>query len=281
VGQGHLGQFQGGMGYQRWRPWRQLWDSAVLAAPFRTSGGQAYFVEGAGAVADGPGGKGVIHVAFAWNERGSTPNFGLYYMVSRDGGVSWQNVGGQKLTTPVRFGKNDASCAVVPAALSTQGYSGATPGVHGLSVAVAPDGAPLIVRPETLGSDPNRAQPKLYTAVGGKWVGMAIGAPLYWNFGGTGITVNTKTGHVNVVLLDPGGVHRGGQVLLMSAPLSSVKRGHPAWARKVVGEAPNWTNYASSLQVAFVPNREALFVFEPNYQNPGQVAPVLGRAALR
>lgn len=281
VGQGHLGQFQGGMGYQRWRPWRDAWDSAVLAAPFRTSGGQAYFVEGAGAVGDGVAGKGAIHVAFAWNERGSTPNFGLYYLMSPDGGVTWQNVKHERVATPVRYGKNDASCAVVGAGLSTAGYAGAIPGVHGISMAIAPDGAPVIVRPESLPGDPNRAQLRLHTYAGGRWVSVPVGGPVYWNFGGTGVTVNTKTGNINVVVLDPGGMRRGGQVLLMTEPLASVRRGRAMWGRRVVGETANTTNYASSLQVAFVPNQEVLFVFEPNYQNPGQVAPVLGRARLR
>jgi hypothetical protein len=281
LGQGHLGEFQGGMGYQRWRPWRDRWESAVLAAPFRTSGGQAYFVEGAGAVTSARDGRGVIHVAFAWNERGATPMFGLYYLVSRDGGVSWRNIQGQPVATPVRFGKNDASCAIIPANLSTQGYGGAASGVHSLSLALAPDGGPVILRAQTLASDPDRAQVVAYTFAGGRWVSVPVGQPMYWNFGGTGVTVNAKTGQVNAVLLDPGNKTRGGQVLLYAEPLASLRHGRAFWSRQVVGEAPNTTNYASSLQVAFVPNERAVFVFEPNYQNPGQVAPVLGQARLR
>lgn len=276
VGQGHLGRFQGALGYQRWRPVQARGESLTLASAHRP-GKLTYFVEGAMAVAP----DGALHVAFAWNQQGAMPMFGLYYLVSRDGGRRWQTAHGRHVTLPLEAGRSAEAAAVVPAALSARGYGGASAGVHSLSVAVAPDGAPVIVRSRFVGPDRKQTQTEVFTRTGGRWVSAPVGPPLFWNQGGTGVAVSRRTQRVNVLLLDPGGPKRPGQVYRYDAPLSALRRGKAWWHRQVVGEAPNAHGYASSLKVATVGDQRFVFVFEPSYRNPGRVSPVLGVAPLK
>ena len=275
-GQGHLGRFQGAFAHQRRQGGHSAWESASLASAYRPRG-MNYFAEGVGAVTP----EGVLHVAFAWNRQGATPMFGLYHLMSRDGGRTWRNAASRPVAVPLRAGVDDAPAAVVRANLSDRAYAGAAPGVHGLSLAVAPDGRPVIVRLHQLPHDPDRVQARVHLFDGRRWTNIAVGRPAFWNQGGTAVAVNARTGRVNVLLLDPGGRDRPAQVTRHDAPVTSLRQGRAAWRSAVVGEAPNATGYGSSLAAAVAPNRAFVFVFEPSYRNPGRVSPVLGRCAMR
>ncbi|MFN3431765.1 MAG: hypothetical protein ACK46X_17655 [Candidatus Sericytochromatia bacterium] len=275
-GQGHLGRFQGAFAHQRRRAGHTAWESVTLAEAYRPRG-MNYFAEGAGAVTP----QGVLHVAFAWNRQGATPMFGLYHLMSRDGGKRWCDAAGRPVAVPLRAGVNDAPAAVVRASLSDRAYAGAAPGVHGLSLAVAPDGRPVIVRLHQLPHDADRVQARVHLFDGRRWTSIAVGRPAFWNQGGTAVAVNARTGRVNVLLLDPGGRDRPAQVTRYDAPLTSLRQGRAAWRSAVVGEAPNATHYGSSLAAAVAPNRAFVFVFEPSYRNPGRVSPVMGQAPMR
>lgn len=281
-GQGHLGGFQGGMGYQRRSAGENVWDSVNLAAAYRPTRGMAYFAEGWGYVSGKRNGLGKfdLHVAFAWNRQGwESELYGLYYLVSHDGGRTWLNVDGQPARVPLEANSNDRMAAIVPAALGTRSYSGNQKGARGISVTAGPDGEPLIVR-STYVSD-TTVQNRLYTRVKGAWISVPVGGPLFWNFHRTHVSYNHRTGRVNVVLLDPGSTMAPGRVLLFSQPLADVRAGKSAWTQEVVAQAANTRNYASSLQVAAVSDTRFEILFEPSYQNPGRVAPVLVQAAMR
>ena len=186
-GQGHRGQFQSGFGYQRRRPGVTTWESRPLAAAYRT-GTINYFVEGGGYASRVKNAKGTydIHAAFAWNQAGIKPLFGLSYLVSRDGGTTWQTAAGKVFTGPVTHA--DTSAAVFHANLSATRYSGSVPGYSTIGVSATDDGAPLIVRPNASGALNTKVLHRLYTYTAGKWVSVNVGPALFWNSNGNGVS---------------------------------------------------------------------------------------------
>lgn len=281
-GQGHLGGFQGGMGYQRRNAGDTLWDTVNLAAAWRSSTEIIYFVEGWGYVSPRRNalGKFDLHVAFAWNRRGwESEMYGLYYLLSQDGGRTWLNVNKQVQTLPLKVNTNDGPAAVFPANVSGTSFTGNQKGARSISVTAGPDGEPLIVRSTYVST--TTVQNRLYTYVNGSWISVPVGGPLFWNFNRTHVSYNRRTGKVNVILLDPGSTSAPGRVLLFSQPLSDVRAGKSAWTQEVVAQATNTRNYSSSLQVVEVPDTRFEIMFEPSYANPGRVSPVFAEAAMR
>jgi hypothetical protein len=278
-GQGHRGQFQSGFGYQRRRPGQSTWDSLPLAAAYRT-GTINYFAEGGGYASRVKNSQGSydIHAAFAWNQAGVKPLFGLSYVVSHDGGTTWKTAGGQAVTAPVTH--NNASAAVFAANLNAGSFSGSTPGYSTINVGATDDGAPLIVRPNAVGGDRQQVQHHLYTYADGAWVDVPVGPALYWNANGNGVAYNGKTGRVNVVLLDPGSWAKPARVLLYHQSLADLRAGKADWTEEVVASVPQ-KHYASSLIVREVKDTRFVTLFEAEYKNPGTVQPVLVEAPMR
>jgi hypothetical protein len=280
-GQGHLGAFQGGFGYQRLAPGADALESRTLAAAYRVNG-LSYFGEGDGYLAPTPNAAGHqdLHVAFAWNARGESPNYGLYYLVSHDGGDTWRTINDQPVSLPLKMGENDADAAVIRANLSAVGYGGDGAGHRAIRVAATDTGAPLIVRPFFTDDGHRQVQHWLYTCADGRWVGVRVGPPVLWDAAGSGVAYNARTGRVNVVLLDPGNATHPARVLLESQPLADVAAGHEAWQEEEVASVPTRT-YASHLQVREVPGDRFVALFENNYVNPGKVEPMLLSVPMR
>ena len=279
-GQGQVGSAAGGMAYQRRTRGAALIESVALAAPYLPTG-MNYFGEGQGFISRtrNAAGKFDLHAAFSWNKQGSAPMYGLYYLKSADGGNSWTNAAGQAVALPLPA--TNTTAAVVAANLGTGGtYSGSIPGIRGISATAARSGVPVIVRP-VYDSTYNQTQARAYAYANGNWVNVPVGRFMYFNQGGTGVAINEVTGRVNVVLLDPGTSSVPGRVLLYHMPLSSLTAGSTAWTEEVVASVPNGSSYASSLQVAVVPNTRFVVMFEPNFVNPGRVKPVLVEAPMR
>ncbi|MFN3431989.1 MAG: hypothetical protein ACK46X_18820 [Candidatus Sericytochromatia bacterium] len=278
-GQGHRGQFQSGFGYQRRRPGTTTWESKTLASAYRT-GSLNYFAEGGGYASRVKNAKGQydIHAAFAWNRAGIKPIYGLSYLVSRDGGTTWQTAAGKAVTLPVTHA--DASAAVFPANLKSGTVGGSTPGHSTINVAATHDGAGLIVRPNEVGGSRVRVQHRLYTFHGGKWIHVPVGPELFWNANGNGVAYNAKTGRVNVVLLDPGSWAKPARVLLYHQSLADLRAGKAAWTEEVVASVPQ-KHYASSLIAREVKDTRFVVLFESEYKNPGTVQPVLLEAPMR
>ncbi|MNS46373.1 hypothetical protein D3C72_788670 [compost metagenome] len=274
-GQGHLGAFQGGFGYQRQREGSASWESVTLAAAYRP-GWRYYFGEGSGYVAKSLNdqGRNDLHAAFAWNEQGESPMYGLYYMKSRDGGRSWTNAAGQPLTLPLRHRQNDGPAAVIRADLTSTAYGGEAPGHRSIDVSATDDGRPLIVRPRFTDSTRKSVQHFLYTWAGGRWQAMKVGPSVFWDAAGNGVAYNAKTKNVNVVLLDPGSRARPARVLRYHQSLDDAMGGREKWVESVIATVPT-TSYASHLQVREVKNSRFVALFENNYRNPGKVEPLL------
>jgi hypothetical protein len=278
-GQGHRGQFQSGFGYQRRRPGVTTWESKPLASAYRT-GTINYFAEGGGYASRVKNAQGSydVHAAFAWNQAGIKPLFGLSYVVSRDGGTTWKTANGQAVTTPVTH--NNTAAAVFPAALNATAFKGSTPGYSTITVGATNDGAPLIVRANASGAIGTLAQHRLYTYTAGKWVSVNVGPALFWNANGSGVAYNAKTGRVNVVLLDPGSYAKPARILLYHQPLADLRAGKATWKEEVVASVKQ-SHYASSLIVREVKDTRFVTLFEGEYRNPGTVKPVLVEAPMR
>jgi hypothetical protein len=281
-GQGHLGRFQGGFGYQRRPSGATTLDGYTLASAYRPTG-MNYFSEGSGYVAKTRNsyGKYDIHAAFSWNRQGDSPVYGLYYLRSRDGGLTWQNGYGKAVTLPLTYNGNDSQAAIVRAGLTTGGtYNGALVGASQVVTGAADNGQPFILRPIFTDSTQKLVQNWLYTIRDGKWIRVAVGPKLFWNAYGAGVAYNARTGHVNVVLLDPGSYRYPAQVLLYSQPLSSLNAVSYAWKQEVVAKVPQ-SHYASSMQVREVKDTRFVIMFESEYKNPGRVRPTLVEAPMR
>jgi hypothetical protein len=281
-GQGHLGQFQGGFGYQRRRSGETAFTGATLAAAYRPTG-MNYFAEGTGYASKirNSAGKYDLHAAISYNRQGDAPVYGLYYLKSRDGGVTWQNVKGQNVTLPLQYGVNDAGAAIVRAGLTTGGkYGGDLVGASQEVVGAADNGQPFILRPIFTDSNLMWVQNWLYTYTGGRWIRVPVGPKLFWNAYGSGVSYNARTGNVNVVLLDPGSYAAPARVLLYSQPLSSLNAVGYTWKQEVVASVKQ-QHYASTMQVREVKDTRFVALFEAEYKNPGRVQPVLVEAPMR
>ncbi|MNS69476.1 hypothetical protein D3C72_1027870 [compost metagenome] len=278
-GQGHRGQFQSGFGYQRRLPGAGGWESQTLASAYRATGIN-YFAEGGGYASRVKNAQGSydIHAAFAWNQAGIKPLYGLSYLVSRDGGSTWQTAAGQSVGLPVTHASADA--AVFPASLGASAYSGSTPGHSTINVGATDDGAGLILRPNEVGGARVRVQHHLYTFHGGRWLDVPVGPELFWNANGNGVAYNGKTGRVNVVLLDPGSWAKPARVLLYHQSLADLRAGKADWTEEVVASVPQ-AHYASSLIAREVKDTRFVVMFESEYRNPGTVQPVLLEAPMR
>jgi hypothetical protein len=281
-GQGHLGAFQGGFGYQRRASGSTTLDGKTLAAAYRPAG-MNYFAEGTGYTAKTRNsyGKYDLHAAFSYNKQGDGQVFGLYYLRSRDGGNTWQNVKGQTVTLPLTYNGNDSQAAIVRAGLTTGGtYSGALTGASQVITGAADNGQPFILRPIFTDSTQQIVQNWLYTYTGGRWIRVAVGPKLFWNAYGAGVAYNARTGNVNVVLLDPGNYKYPAQVLLYSQPLTSLNAISYKWNQEVIAKVPQ-SHYASTMQVREVKDTRFVVLFESEYRNPGRVQPVLLETPMR
>lgn len=281
-GQGHLGRFQGGFGYQRRRPGASTFDGMTLASAYRPTG-MNYFAEGTGYTAKNRNsyGKFDLHAAFSYNKQGDGQVYGLYYLRSRDGGTTWQNVRGQTVTLPLTYGGNDSQAAIVRGGLTSGGtYSGALTGASQVITGAADNGQPFILRPIFTDSTQQLVQNWLYTFTGGRWIRVAVGPKLFWNAYGAGISYNSRTGNVNVVLLDPGNYKYPAQVLLYSQPLSSLNQVSYKWKQEVICKVPQ-NHYASTMQVREIKDTRFVVLFESEYKNPGRVQPTLVESPMR
>jgi hypothetical protein len=278
-GQGHLGLFQSGFGYQRLKAGAGTWDSKPLGSAYRTSSVN-FFCEGGGYAAQVKNKQGFydLHAAFAWNKAGITPLYGLSYVVSHDGGTTWQTAAGQALTLPVKA--TDTHAAVFAANLNASTGTGAVPGHSVINVGAADDGTPLIIRPNFTDSTRQAVQHHLYAYSGGRWVDVPVGPALYWNAAGNGVAYNGVTGKVNVVLLDPGSYAKPARILLESIALADLKAGKSTWKEEVICSVTQ-SHYASSLKVREVKNTKFVCLFDGEYHNPGTVQPVLVESPMR